>query len=251
MTAHSCALREAIAETQSGHARSNGPAPAQLGDGMRTLDSPEAAVLFRNPSVLSLLEIFMVQPATLTMAATQVQLPLTSAHRMVERLVALGALEVTHLIERAGRAMKFYRATAERFFIPYAAEPELLPQDIVRKLFETHADEQVSGLLEAVRDSLGPSLATDWGTMVYPDRHGQLVVRHDFKQGRTPRLLDDGTAAYLNLYLGNLQLSPREAKQLQRELVALFKRYKTAEKGPNSYSLSIVLAPSSKRRSRR
>lgn len=215
---------------------------------MRTLDSPEAAALVKNPRVLALLEAFMAQPATLSAVAARLQIPLASAHRIVERLLAIGALEIAQLVERGGRAMKLYRTTSPAFFIPYSADAQSLPNDVVRRMFESRIDEQVSGLMKAARDALGVRAAAEWGTVVYADRHGHLVVRPDYKPGRTPKLLDDNSPAYLNFYLDDLRLDLCQAKQLQRELVCLLKRYKSAPEGGGTYTLSVVMAPAVRRR---
>lgn len=215
---------------------------------MRTLDSPEAASLAKNPRALALLEALMVQPDTLAAVAGRLQIPLASAHRLVERLVAVGALEVAQVFERGGRGMKQYRATADAFFIPYSAERQHLPHDVLRRLFDVRVEEQVSGLMKAARDALGNQALRDWGTLVYADRRGHLVVRPDFESGRTPKLLDENSPAYLNFYLDDLRLDSGEAKQLQRELVGLLKRYKAAPQGPGAYTLSVVMAPASSKR---
>lgn len=73
-------------------------------------------------------------------------------------------------------------------------------------------------------------------------------MRPDFASGRTPKLLEERTPAYLNFYLNDLRLSQRAAKQLQRELVELVKRHKVSTTG-GAYTLSVVMAPRSNRRS--
>ncbi|AEG91572.1 helix-turn-helix domain-containing protein [Ramlibacter tataouinensis] len=215
---------------------------------MRTLDSPDAAVLYKYPRVLALLEVFMARPATLSAVAGQAHIPLASAHRMVERLISIGALEVAGMIERGGRAMKLYQVTAPAFFVPSTIERECLPDEVVRRTLDSHLDEQVPGLMKAAREALGDSAASEWGMVVYADRHGHLVARPDFKQGRTPRLLDDNSPAYLNFYLDDLRLNVCDAKRLQRELVDLLKRYKCVEPGSGTYTLSVIMAPMVARR---
>jgi hypothetical protein len=101
-------------------------------------------------------------------------------------------------------------------------------------------------MIEAAREALGEQAATRWGTVIYTDRNGQLIVRPDFAKGRTPKLLEENTPAYLNFYLNDLRLSQRTAKQLQRELV-LIKRHKASRKG-DAYTLSVVMAPRPNRR---
>ncbi len=215
---------------------------------VRTLDSPKAAALLRNARTLALLEAFMARPGTLSAVAERLRIPLASAHRLVDGLMSVQALEVAQVLERAGRSMKQYRATSGAFFIPYSTERQCLPHDVLRRLFDVRIDEQVSGLMKAARDALGNQALRDWGTLVYADRRGHLVVRPDFESGRTPKLLDEHSPAYLNFYLDDLRLGSGEAKQLQRELELLLKRYKAAPQGTGAYTLSVVMAPASTRR---
>ena len=59
-------------------------------------------------------------------------------------------------------------------------------------------------MIDAAREALGESGAMRWGTVIYTDRNGQLVVRPDFAEGYTPKLLEENTPAYLNFYLDDL-----------------------------------------------
>ncbi len=146
--------------------------------------------------------------------------------------------------------MKLYRATASSFFVPSTTERECLPDEVVRRTLESHLEEQVSGLMKAARDALGVSAAAEWGMVVYTDRHGHLVARPDFVQGRTPKLLDEDSPAYLNFYLDDLRLGVCDAKRLQRDLVDLLKRYMSLEPGSGTYTLSVVMAPTVAKRRR-
>ena len=71
-----------------------------------------------------------------------------------------------------------------------------------------------------------------------------IVVRPDFEGARTPALLSEHGPSYLNFHSDELHLSIAHAKKLQRELVDLIKRYKSAPAGTQTFTLSIVLAPS-------
>jgi hypothetical protein len=213
----------------------------------RVLSTPAAASLLKNPRVLRLLEAFMKEASTLLPVATRLTIPLPTAHRLVNRMIAVGALEIVGEVERPGRAMKLYGSSSRRFFVPRSAERRELPDEVIRRLVEMRSDEQVRGMIEAAGEALGEQAATRWGTVIYTDRNGQLVVRPDFAEGRTPKLLEENTPAYLNFYLNDLRLSQRTAKQLQRELVELIKRYKASRNG-SAYTLSVVMAPRPNRR---
>jgi len=210
----------------------------------RRIEAPAATRLLRNPRALRFVGGFMARsrPELLSAVAREVEMPLSSAWRMASRLVACGVLRVHDTTPRAGRALKRYEAVAQVLFVPYEAEGDRLPDDVVRRLVGMRVEEQVRGLIAAAgitRDGTG---ATSWGTLIYTDRRGQLVVRPDFEAGRTPGLLRPNTPAYLNFYSDDLRLTRAAAKRLQIELVALLKKYKACE-GPHLYTLSAVLAP--------
>jgi IclR helix-turn-helix domain len=215
---------------------------AQNRTSVHRLDAPEAVAFLRLQRTLCVLQACLVEPQSLTDICGQTGLPMNSAGRYVQRLVRLGVLKVQSEQARAGRSIKHYVAVATAFFIPYDAEKDDLPDEIVRRLVEMRVGEQVRGLVAAAGTTLGRNAGAKWGTLVYADRNGGMVIRPDFEGGKTPDLLALRGSAYLNLYSSDLRLTALQAKSLQRDLVALFKQYK-AVTGPQTYTLSIVLAP--------
>lgn len=220
----------------------------QQQNGSRTfrIDRPQAAAFLRNPRSLRVLAACIVHPLTLSEIAGKADLPLNSAGRYVERLVAFRIVKIASRAVRAGRAVNRYVAVAPRLFIPSEADDSELPDDIVQRLVTMRVEEQVRGLMAAAAVTIGKNVTRQWGTLIYADRHGSLVVRPDFEGGRTPHLLEPRSPAYLNFYTDDLRLTAEQAKALQRELVALFKRYKAFD-GPRPFTLSTVLSPRSKK----
>jgi hypothetical protein len=212
--------------------------------GSRTarIDAPGAARLLRDARVLRLVGEFLLRPALLGDVARKLGIPLSTAWRMTNRLVACNVLRIRSIEPRTGRALRRYEAVAPALFVPYEAEGDRLPDDVVRGLVEMRVEEQVRGLMAAAGLTLRATGVTSWGTVIYTDRRGHLVVRPDFETGRTPGLLAADGPAYLNFYSDDLQLTRTQAKRLQIELVALLKRYKACS-GPSTYTLSAVLAP--------
>ena len=206
------------------------------------VDTPPAARLLRNPRVLRVLGAFLSGPKLLSDVSRELGVPLNTIWRTANQLLACGILRIESTTPRSGRAVKRYEAIAPILFVPYEAEGDRLPGDVVRGLVELRVAEQVNGLLAAANMTQESTGVMSWGTLIYADRHGRLVVRPDFEEGRTPALLRSQGPAYLNVYSDDLRLSQAAAKRLQRELVTLFKKYKDCE-GPSIYTLSAVLAP--------
>lgn len=208
----------------------------------RRIEAPAAIRLLRRPRVLRFVGAFLEQPRLLSEVADALEMPLTTAWRTATALVACGVLRVHGTRKRAGRALKRYVAVAPVLFVPYEAEGDRLPGEVVRNLVEMRVEEQVRGLIAAAGTTVRGTGVTSWGTLIYADRHGQLIVRPDFERGRTPELLRAGGPAYVNLYSDDLRLGRAQAKRLQIELVELFKKYKACE-GNGVYTLSTVFAP--------
>jgi hypothetical protein len=209
----------------------------------QTLSDPRAAKLVRHSVALRLLAAFMARTQPLASAAAQTGIPLSTALRWVRRWQEIGALIVARELARAGRPIKWYRAAAPALFVPYEAEAEALPVEVVRRLLASRLDQQASSLVEAARETYKKGKKPRWGTVIYLDRHGQMIVRPDFEHGRTPGLLSEEGPAYLNFHSDDLALTGKQAKMLQRELVALLKRYKAVTGGKRLFVLSVVLTP--------
>ena len=207
------------------------------------LRDPRAAQWVRQPLGLNVLRIVMAGSTPLAPVAKELGLPLSTVLRWARRWLEVGALVIDAERPRAGRPVKWYRAVATRFFIPYEAEGAALPEDVVRRLVQMRVEPQVRGLIEAARVTYTKGSMKEWGTVLYADRHGQLVVRPDFALGRTPDLLSDASPAYLNFYSDDMRLSAAQAKRLQHDLVALLKSYKDEGAGSQAFTLSLVLTP--------
>ncbi|WP_395670140.1 hypothetical protein [Rhodoferax sp.] len=210
--------------------------------GLYVVKSAQAARLLRNDRLLAFLSVFLAGPSVLSKAALQCQLPISTCSRMATRLLAQGLLVVDSVTQRAGRPITRYRAPGKRIFVPYSFEHDLLPDELMRRITQKRVTEQSRLLIEAGRKTLLRSGHASWGTLIYADRQGGLVMRPDFEPGRTPALLDEGTPSYVNLYASELNLTGDDAKQLQRRLVELFMEYKD-KSGTGGFSLSLVLAP--------
>lgn len=207
------------------------------------LRDPRAAKWVRQPMGLNVLRMFMAGSTPLAPVAKELDLPLSTVLRWARRWLDVGALVIDAECARPGRAVKWYRAVSNRMLIPYEAEGSALPEDVVRRLVQMRVEPQVRGLIEAARLTYTQGSMKEWGTVLYTDRHGQLVVRPDFSLGRTPDLLSDASPAYLNFYSDDMRLSAAQAKQLQRDLVALLKNYKDKAGRGQAFTLSLVLTP--------
>lgn len=154
-------------------------------------------------------------PAELA-ALTDTRLSLLSYH--LNRLVALGLATVEREMPRAGRAIRYYRATAKSFFVPAQLTGSLPRHDRTAQL----------------QAALERSFAGSYSGVLY---------HHD--RGPRMRIVPvEGAARGATDLWHRCTLAPDDARALARELVALFDRYAHLDR-PNGrrYIVHAALAP--------
>lgn len=92
------------------------------------VETPEAARFLTDAKVSHYLQPFLGQEMSVGEAARHVGATVQVMHYWVGRLVDLGLLHVTRNKPRQGRAIKYYRAVADGFFVLYTASPYETPE---------------------------------------------------------------------------------------------------------------------------
>lgn len=101
-----------------------------------TVADPRAAAALIDPVSQGMVLAFGGRPRSLAEVARDRDLDIKRLHHHVLRFCRLGLLEVVETRARAGRPIKLYRTTAEAFFVPHAAGPELYTERLARDLRE-------------------------------------------------------------------------------------------------------------------
>jgi len=133
------------------------------------------------------------------------------------RFCRLGLLEVAEVRARAGRPIKLYRTTAEAFFLPHAAAPELVTERLARELR--------AGLMAAAAQP-------GKGMLFYADAQG--APRMEAARGAAP-------SEALEMWRV-MRLSPEDRAAFAAELDALIARFAQGDRGP-AYLVHAALAP--------
>lgn len=151
-----------------------------------------------------------------------------------------GLVELAGERPRRGRPLKLYRASAERFFVPFATMPHATLEAFYRRLEATWYPRMIAGLIGAWRAQRpGPR---DWGIAV--SRHESGLLKIGFSAD--PELAFDD-----DLYLEapaiahwdtRLHLGPEDVRSLREELLAVVDRYLERRSGPRQV-LHLGLAP--------
>lgn len=165
-----------------------------------TIADTRAAAALVDPASRAMVLAFAGQPRPMAEVARDHDFDLKRLHHHVLRFCRLGLLEVAETRARAGRPIRLYRTTAEAFFVPHAAAPELFTESLSRDLR--------AGLrLAATRPGKG--------MVVYADAHG--IPRAEAAGG------DTGPEAVEVWRI--VRLTPRERADFAAEMGALIERY--------------------------
>lgn len=115
------------------------------------VETVAAAAVFADSPRRRLLLSFIGRDRSLSEAAAEAAMSLARVHYHALRFVALGLLKVTGERPRAGRPVKFYRATADAFFVPDHRLPrpaqQGLAQELARAVAAAQANDEGAGLL--------------------------------------------------------------------------------------------------------
>lgn len=212
------------------------PSPHQERRTLTVVD-PAVAEILMDPERLRHLAPFLGRERSVGEAARESGAKPNTTLRRVQRLVALGLLEVTRERPRGGRAVKLYRSVADVFFVPFDAtsadtlEGALADRDAYWEALLRHH------VVRVRREQLGT-----WGTRIYRDRRGRLQVQTALDAERNATSLDDDAPAILSAWRDRVYLDYPDAKALQRELFALLLRYQR-KGGSQRYVVRVGMAP--------
>ena len=185
---------------------------------------------------------FIREELSLSEAARRLDVKPTALLYHVNKLLALGLLEIAQIKRRKGRASKLYRASAERFFIPFS----LTRADTVESL-STQTSVRSERAFQQDLIAAEIEVGDDWGVAIYVMADGSLsidlIASREHPTEDTAFILNAHHPAVWSSWL-ELNLGLEEAKELQKELVDLWNRYKQ-QSNPDEprYTLRLGLAP--------
>jgi len=211
------------------------------------VSDPTAARLVADPHAARFLEPFMGQERTASPVASELGVKVSSMLYRIQQLLDLGLLRVSRVEPRRGRALKYYRAVADTFFVPF----ELTDAETLEALGSSSANEMKRSLeasLGAGHEAAGRAFE-GWGVRLMRDREGRLD-RSLAPEGEAadatsfPELALDPRAPALWDQHCLLDLTEAEAKALQRELSQLYGRYyRCGGTDQQPYIVRLAMAP--------
>jgi len=179
------------------------------------------AAIFTNPRLRRILLWFTRHPKSIGETAALLDLDLKQTHYCVRKLAGLGLLFVAEERARAGRAVKYYRAVSDAFFVPSEVAPKGFGEELARELRESLAIE---------------AALTDGGILFTAAKggsaRGKIVGRRR------------AAASAVEMWR-ILRLGPKDVAALKREMNALLNLYqrKAAARGGMPFLVHAAVAP--------
>lgn len=155
----------------------------------------------------------------------------------VQRLEELGLLRLVRTQPRRGRALKFYRAVADQFFVPFkvtAAESLRHWLEGQARVFEELFNQNIAQVIEQ-------QYGSEVGLAIERQEDGELKVFLSPDGINSLNLVAPTNPAAGGAW-GTLYLDYASAKNLQRELLELYQRY-SAIGGGQPYLMRYALTP--------
>lgn len=200
------------------------------------VESLEAALFLTDRQELRYLKPFILRECTVSEAAAELGVKVTPMYKKLERLLHLGLVRETCQTARAGRAIRHYRAVAQRFFVPFTLHPPELIGEPNRKHHMAVFEHNIQRLYRSeafVEQGLG--VATDF------TEAGEIYLRFTYPDGAPWDYMHPQAPAMLSGW-NPLKLEPTEAKALQKELFDVIIKY-LGKEGSQTYLSGIFLIP--------
>lgn len=200
-----------------------------------------AARALADPDTRRFLEPFLGRECSAREAANDLGEDLDRVLARVRRFLRVGVLRVSRLEPRAGRPVKFYRAVADGFFIPYGTTTF---ESFEAWFVAEFARREENLALSVSREALSWGARRGHravGKRVFRRADGSLAADFAFGPENELDLLHPDAPAIAYTF-DFTDLDHESAKALQRELLALAEKY-GGRKGGQPYSLRLALAP--------
>ena len=208
-----------------------------------TLENPAEAKFLTDEDNLQMLHPFFGENRSVSQAAKEARTSLLKMYRFVQKALTLGVLEHTHSEPRQGKAIKYYRASAGEFFVPYGETTQLSFEEIYSSSDSALRASLFKSLLHCFREAAIASGGT-LGLRIFKDIQGQLNLLHALGHSQPSVMRSflnpDAPAVWSEWALVNLELEA--AKALQEQLYQTVRQASEASTGV-PYLLRVALVP--------
>ena len=210
------------------------------------IEHPETAALMFQPKSLELLSVLIETERSLQQISDALEWPINTSKYQLERLCKAELVTCTREEARAGRPIRFYRAVASQFFVPYAFTPAMNPATLLEQEYAAKAKRFAHNLTTTALKAREAqhelnSGEFDWG-VCFSLENGKIRQHAALEEAAHWNFLSDDDPALIDVWEEGLMLSREDAKALQLELCHLIGRYR-AKTGDDLYTLRLGLTP--------
>ena len=205
------------------------------------IENPETAALMFQPKSLELLSVLIESERSLQQISDALGWPINTSKYQLERLCQAELVTCTREEARTGRAIRFYRAIASQFFVPYALTPAMTPATLFEQKYAPKTRRFAHNLTTAALEARAAQGKMNWGVR-FELENGKIRQRAALEEAAHWNFLSDDDPALIDVWEEGLMLSREDAKALQLELCHLIGRYR-AKTGDDPYTLRLGLTP--------
>jgi Helix-turn-helix domain len=210
------------------------------------IENPKTAALLFQPKSVELLSVLIESERSLQQISDVLGWPLNTSKYQLERLCQAGLVTCVREEARAGRAIRFYRAIATQFFVPYVLTPAMNPATLLEQEYAAKAKRFAHNLTTVALQAREAqhelnSGEFDWGVR-FSLENGKIRQHAAMEEAAHWNFLSDEDPALIDVWDEGLMLSREDAKALQLELCHLIGRYR-AKHGNVAYTVRLGLTP--------
>jgi hypothetical protein len=253
---HACTIDASLVRMkQASRSRTEQTRNRQTRD-QAVIDNPETAALMFQPKSLELLSVLIETEHSLQQISDVLEWPINTSKYQLERLCQAELVICTREEARAGRAIRFYRAIASQFFVPYAFTPAMNPATLLEQEYAPKARRFAHNLTTVALKAREAqhelnSSEFDWGVR-FSLENGKIRQHAAIEEAAHWNFLSDEDPALIDVWEEGLMLSREDAKVLQLELCHLIGRYRAkggdgqagdGQTGNAPYTLRLGLTP--------
>jgi hypothetical protein len=206
------------------------------------VQNADVARVLTDSTQVRLLAPFFHADTTLSDAAKELNVKLTTLLYHVTKFIRLDILEVSKEEARKGKAVKYYRTTAKIFFVPFDRTPNLSLKHLITQLTQPNDEVFNREMAKMMQD-----VSAEWGVEIFSDSPRQRDINISFKGKDKPRKSmnsfdPDGPA--LTGLTGGLHLDFATAKAFEKDLRKLLECYHEKQNAKEQlYYYRIGLTP--------
>jgi predicted transcriptional regulator len=205
------------------------------------IETSETAALMFQPKSLELLSVLIESERSLQQISDVLGWAINTSKYQLERLCQAGLVTCTREEARAGRPIRFYRAIASQFFVPYVLTPAMNPATLLEQEYVPKSKRFAHNLTMTALKAREAQGEIDWGVR-FSLENGKIRQHAALEEAAQWNFLSDDDPALIDVWEEGLMLSREDAKALQLELCHLFARY-CAKAGEKVYTLRLGLTP--------